>query len=94
MNRTRFISTAAGVAATATVGGAAIAATPTPYPTWTRRPGHSDTNLQRVHRHLERIIDELQHDQHDYCGHRVAAIGQLQAARTEIEAGLACDQTQ
>ena len=92
MDRTRFIGSAAGVAATVVAAGAALAA-PTPNPMWTRREGASDTNLRRVHRRLERIIDELQRDQHDYCGHRVAAIGHLQAARTEVEAGLRCDIT-
>ena len=93
MDRKRFIGTTAGVAATLAATGAALAADPTPNPVWTRREGSSDTNLRRVHRHLERIIDELQHDQHDYCGHRVQAINLLQQARGQIEAGLKCDVT-
>lgn len=92
MERKHFITSAAGLAATMTAG-AAFAATPTPGPLPTRGDHRSDHNLRRVYRHLERMIDQLQHDQHDYCGHRVAAIGHLQAARTEVEAGLKCDQT-
>ena len=93
MERKRFIATTAGIAASLAAAGAALAATPTPNPMWTRRGGGSDTNLARVHRHLERIIDELQHDQHDYCGHRARAVDLLVQARQEIEAGLKCDQT-
>jgi hypothetical protein len=63
-----------------------------PHPSWTRGAGTSDSNLQRVHHHLEKMIDLLQHDQHDYCGHRVQAIDLLQQARAQIEAGLSCDQ--
>jgi hypothetical protein len=63
-----------------------------PHPHYTRGEGASDDNLQRVHRHLEKMIDLLQHDQHDYCGHREQAIDLLQQARAQIEAGLSCDQ--
>jgi hypothetical protein len=63
-----------------------------PHPHGTRGQGSSDDNLQRVHHHLEKMIDLLQHDQHDYCGHREQAIDLLQQARAQIEAGLACDQ--
>jgi hypothetical protein len=62
-----------------------------PNPHFTRGQGASDDNLQRVHHHLEKMIDLLQHDEHDYCGHRVQAIDLLQQARTQIEAGLSCD---
>ncbi len=91
MERKRFLSTAAGVAATIAVAGAALA-DPTPSPMATRGGRRSDQNLARVRHHLEKAIDELQHDQHDYCGHRARSIDLLQQARTEIEAGLRCDQ--
>lgn len=91
MVRKQFLNAAAGVAATLAVAGAALAA-PTPNPTFTRGGRRSDQNLARVRHHLEKAIDELQHDQHDYCGHRERSIDLLQQARTEIEAGLRCDQ--
>ena len=44
----------------------------------------SNSNLWHVHRRLDGAIDQLQHDQRDYGGHRVAAISDLQNARNEI----------
>lgn len=44
----------------------------------------SDHNLMRVHRRLDGAIDNLSHDQRDYGGHRVSAMRDLQAARTEL----------
>ncbi len=46
----------------------------------------SGHNIGHVRRRLDGTIDRLQHDQHDYQGHRVTAIGDLQAARTELAA--------
>lgn len=46
----------------------------------------SSQNLWHVHRRLDGAIDQLQHDQRDYGGHRVAAINDLQNARNEIVA--------
>ena len=40
----------------------------------------SNHNLKRVSRALERQIDNLEKDQHDYAGHRVAAINALKQA--------------
>ncbi|MBC5806129.1 MAG: hypothetical protein ACR2KS_10835 [Candidatus Eremiobacter antarcticus] len=91
MERKQFLTTAAGVAATIAVARVALAE-PTPFPMATRGPRRSDQNLARVRHHLEKAIDELQHDQHDYCGHRERSIDLLQRARAEIEAGLRCDQ--
>jgi len=93
MDRKNFLGAAAGAATAVAAAASALGASPTPNPMWTRGEHRSDTNLQRVRRHLERVIDELQHDQHDYCGHRERAIDLLQQARAEINAGLACDQT-
>ena len=44
----------------------------------------SDHNLMHVHRRLDGAIDQLSHDQHDYDGHRVSAMNDLQSARNEI----------
>lgn len=53
----------------------------------------SDVNLRRIERSLERDIDMMQHDRHDYGGHRVDAIKELQAARGEIAAAERYDRT-
>jgi hypothetical protein len=104
MIRKDFLATAAGVAATLGAAAAAFGAngiptavyTPapgtSPGPYWRRGQHGSDRNLRFIFRHVERVIDMLQHDQHDYCGHRVRAIGFLQQAREELRAALQCDQ--
>jgi hypothetical protein len=51
----------------------------------------SNSNLAHVHRRLDGAIDQLQHDQRDYAGHRVAAISDLQNARNEIVAAEQAD---
>ena len=52
----------------------------------------SDQNLRREIRRLEGVIDTLQRDRHDYGGHRVTAIADLQQAREQLEQGLQYDQ--
>lgn len=51
----------------------------------------SDANLRASRRRLEALIDQLQRDRHDYDGHRVKAIQDLQMARGEIDAALQFD---
>lgn len=51
----------------------------------------SDQNLRADIRRLERVIDMLQRDQHDYGGHRVQAIQLLQQARAQLNEGLQFD---
>ncbi len=46
----------------------------------------SDSNLMHVHRRLDGAIDQLNHDDRDYGGHRVAAMNDLQNARNELVA--------
>ncbi|MGB6987408.1 MAG: hypothetical protein WBD74_15655 [Candidatus Aquilonibacter sp.] len=46
----------------------------------------SDQNLWHVHRRLEGVIQNLQHDQRDYGGHRTNAVNDLTTARGEIVA--------
>jgi len=93
MNRKDFLVTAAGVAATLAASTAALAQTTTTPPTQkpTRGEAGSARNLKRVRYMLERLIDELQHDQRDYGGYRVKAIASLQQARTDIEQALQWD---
>lgn len=60
---------------------------PQPRPTasgWERGQKHSNRNITRIRKHLERVIDELQHDQHDYGGHRESALDLLQQARAQM----------
>lgn len=53
----------------------------------------SDQNLRREMRRLEQVIDMLNRDQHDYGGHRVQAIQDLQRARQQLEDALEYDRT-
>lgn len=53
----------------------------------------SDQNLRVEIRRLERVIDMLQRDQHDYGGHRVQAISLLQQARAQLAEGLQYDRS-
>jgi len=93
MNRKDFLVTAAGVAATLAASTAALAQTTTTPPTQkpTRGEAGSARNMKRVRYMLERLIDELQHDQRDYGGYRVKAIASLQQARADIEQALQWD---
>ncbi|MBV9150069.1 MAG: hypothetical protein JO024_09390 [Candidatus Eremiobacteraeota bacterium] len=81
-----------GLLATALIAGAAtsqtspaiaqtIAATPNPY---LRGERGSARNIYRVRIRLERLIDQLNNDQHDYGGHRVQAIQFMQQARQQL----------
>jgi len=46
----------------------------------------SNANLWHVHRRLDGAMDNLNHDTHDYGGHRVAAINDLESARKALVA--------
>ncbi|MBV8073848.1 MAG: hypothetical protein JO140_00360 [Candidatus Eremiobacteraeota bacterium] len=81
-----------GVAAT-TVAQAQTVPIVTPQPAWMRGEGGSARNLVHVRRRLEALIDQMQHDQHDYGGYRVQAIQALQQARADIVQALQYDAT-
>ncbi len=69
---------------------------PGQYPPWGQnRRGErgSAVNLVVVRRRLERAIDNLQRDQRDYGGHRVAALNLMQQARGQLDAALQYDAT-
>lgn len=53
-------------------------------------PG-SDASLRWARTRVERDLDMLQRDNHDYDGHRVKAISDMQAARYQILLGLGYD---
>jgi Spy/CpxP family protein refolding chaperone len=97
MERKGFLTAAIG-AATALAGTAlaaaaapgSVVAPPTMEPRpvasghWLRGENMSNRNITRIRVKLERVIDELQHDQRDYDGHREKALDLLQRARTEL----------
>jgi hypothetical protein len=82
------LSTSMFAAGAVYTSGAHAQTTPMPAtsarPMWQRGEGRSNYNIHRVRRRLERLIDELSHDQRDYGGHRVQAINFLQQARTQL----------
>lgn len=96
MERKTFLAAAAGLGATIAAVSAAVGApsvTPSATPTagatmrphqWRRNGSSSNHNIHEIRKHLERVIDELQHDQHDYAGHRVKALDLLNQARQEL----------
>jgi hypothetical protein len=51
----------------------------------------SDANMRYASNYIERANDYLANDQHDYGGHRVAAMTDLSRARADIAAALAYD---
>ena len=48
-------------------------------------------NILSVKSRLENLIDQLQRDQRDYDGHRVAAINLMQQARGQLQAAINYD---
>jgi hypothetical protein len=86
----RLIVLAAGLGATA-LGTVASAQQQFPTNPAVRTDRGSDQNLRREIRRLEGVIDMLNRDRHDYNGHRVAAIADLQRAREELTQGLHYD---
>ncbi|HEY7994392.1 MAG TPA: hypothetical protein VID24_09285 [Candidatus Eremiobacteraceae bacterium] len=51
----------------------------------------SDQNLRYTRAYIERSLDMLSHDQSDYGGHRVAAIGDLNTAKADLTSALQFD---
>jgi hypothetical protein len=60
-------------------------------PTWERGEYSSNYNIRQVRQRLEGMIDQLQHDQRDYNGHRIFAIQYLQKARTQLDQAIQWD---
>lgn len=96
MKRKEFLVTAAGIAATLAASTAALAQQTTP-PTKPQQPTRGEVgsarNLKKVEYMLERLIDQLQHDQRDYGGYRVKAIAAMQQARADLGQALQWDAT-
>ena len=97
MTRKDFLATAAGIAATLAASKVALAATSTTTPSTTQTPSRGEIgsarNLKRVRASLERLIDQLQQDQHDFGGYRVRAIAAMQQARADLDQALQWDAT-
>jgi hypothetical protein len=51
----------------------------------------SASNIARVRNGLGSLIDQLQRDNRDYGGHRVAAIGEMRQAQADLTAALRYD---
>lgn len=58
-----------------------------------RREGASARNIVYVRRRLEALMDQLQRDERDYGGHRVAALSDLQQAREQLDEALEYDRS-
>jgi len=96
MERKQFLGTVAGAGAVLAAATAALAGVPSGVPSpattgtagsrhgWRRNETKSNENIRMVRKHLDKVIDELQHDQHDYNGHRARALDLLNQARQEL----------
>jgi hypothetical protein len=95
---------AAGAAIASTPTPDATPVPSAPFPSRSPRPGSPSpslhghlhragatqaSDLEHIHRRLERLIDMLEGDPGDYGGHRSGAIGYLQQADNEIVAAMA-----
>jgi hypothetical protein len=80
MHTGKIAATAAAVVLATFIGQAAPAAA-----------DQSDSNMAYVSRYVQAASNQLQADRNDYNGHRVAALADLQRARTDIANALAFD---
>jgi hypothetical protein len=79
-----MMTAAAGLAAVLVSTGAAMAGTAFPGPAQFQ----SNRNLYYVSQQIENAVDQLQGDSHDYGGHRVDAMNDLNAARNDLASAL------
>jgi hypothetical protein len=96
MKRKDFLATAAGLAATIAATGAAFGQTqmtPPVHPTKPRGEIGSARNIRNVRAMLEKLIDQLQRDQHDFGGYRVRALEDMRRARQSLDQALQWDAT-
>lgn len=84
MERRSFLATAGALAAVAASVSPSLAGL---------GDSRSDSNIFAIRNRLEGYINQLQQDQRDYGGHRVAAIAWLQRAVNELTAALNYDKT-
>ncbi len=83
MQRTNFLA-ASVVGVVASLGGAAVAAAQIATPPTEPLQGRSNQNIRESYGRVVELIDELGLDDHDYRGHRVAAIFALNAAKGQL----------
>ena len=86
-----LVGAVAGIAFGSAASAQTWNAPPVSYAQYERNDRASDRNIREVRNHIQGLIDQLARDQHDYSGHRVAAISDLQAARAQIDAALRSD---
>ena len=55
---------------------------------WERNQRKSNQSIVFTRRYVEKAIDMLQHDRHDYNGYRAKAVRELQAARLQLLAAI------
>ncbi len=84
MQRHNFLAASAvGVAASLAGAGFALAQVPTQPPTQPMQ-GRSNQSIREAYGRVSELIDELGLDDRDYKGHRVAAIAQLNTAKSQL----------
>ncbi|MBC5800774.1 MAG: hypothetical protein GIX03_05495 [Candidatus Eremiobacteraeota bacterium] len=84
MQRHNFLAASAvGVAASLAGAGLAFAQVPTQAPMQPMQ-GRSNQSIREAYGRVAELIDELGLDEHDYKGHRVAAIAQLNTAKSQL----------
>ena len=90
MTRKGFLAAVAGLATAFATSTVAFGQGQTPPPNQTEpRPQHaSNRNLHRVREMLGRLIEQLDHDDHDYGGYRVKAIEDMRHAHQSLDAAL------
>jgi hypothetical protein len=99
MTRKGFLATAAGLAATLASVQGALGQTPSPSPSPTqpypprRTELGSARNIRQARIMLEKMIDQLQRDQHDFGGWRVKALEAIKQARYDLDQALQWDAT-
>lgn len=75
-------------AATSFAAGAALTASAQARGEW-----GSAANIVAVRDRLGGLIDQLQRDNHDYGGHRIAAVAEMQKAQAQLGAALRYDRS-
>jgi hypothetical protein len=60
-------------------------------PTYAKAGGEPHPLIRRAMNALQAAKTDLQNAAHDYCGHRVEALGATNAALTQLQQALACD---
>jgi len=90
MTRKGFLAFAAGIAATLATSRTALADGQNK--DYHREEEESLRNIKHVHAALEQLIDQLNHDRHDYGGYRDRAIEAMRHARENLDRAIQWDE--